>query len=174
MLTQTLAPTLQQRSTLPSLLTSPGQILTQLIHKSGYPNRTDGRNWGHQWATVPHLLHFWGTLVIWWQMTVFENYITLTAPGLELKLYGNSSLMLVRWLQGQDTAPRDLPKVLSLGTVCEFLSESLMNESFLFICGDNYDPPPLAEINSRLQVDITMQGRGPTALFPDFLQYWNE
>jgi hypothetical protein len=178
MLTPSLAPTLPQQSCqlshpiIDQQPLSEEDILFIGACKTGYPNRSDGRNWGIQIASVSDLHQFWKGRANLWQITVLEGCATLTAPGLILKFNENSSLSLVYWLNGPGTTARHLPKSLALGVVCEFLGKSL-EEPFFFVCGDNYDPPPLAEIDSPLRVDIIMQGRDPTALFPDFLHYLN-
>lgn len=105
-------------------------------------------------------------------MTVLNKCATLTAPGLELKFNGHSSLLLARFTGGGDKTTRNLPKNLALKVTCEFL-RLWVNGPLFFFWGENYEPPPLAEIRSTLfQVDIIMQGREP-AVLPEFVQYLN-
>lgn len=140
---------------------------------SPVPVPLDGRNWGVQIATVHYLHQFWQGRVELLEVTVSKKCVTLTAPGLELRFKERSSLLLAQYIVHRDKTTRNLPRSLALGDVCGFL-EIQVKESFFFFWGENYEPPPLAEIRStHLQVDIIMQGREPTAVLPEFVQYVN-
>lgn len=198
MLTPSLAPTLPQQSsqlsrpiiaqqvlvggsgfrppvevlTLPCSEAQPrlSEQVAQAARATGYPYRHDGRNFGFRSTTFSELYQFWQLYVKSWDVKTFKKCVTLTALTLELKFNERSSLLLAQSLKGLSATTQNLPKSVPLTPVCEFLEREIKGW-FVFFAGDNWNPPPLAKIESPIQVDIIMPAKGPHDLFHLFLSF---
>jgi hypothetical protein len=123
--------------------------------ESEYPPRPDGRNAGfiplHHLALRKLLGHL-GPL----EIRTYKKCCTLATNEVQLIFNEESTLSLAKWVNSPDATDRNLPRSLGMERLLQYLTEALkqLKDPLRIYYGRNFDPLPLAEIKSPIQVDI--------------------